>query len=193
MIGYHKKLYKKGAKPVLAGDGRLSVFVAVLALLLLVSTADAAAPASPSSSCVCTSLREVQAEAEAGFMKVSQSVSKTLMPDPQLETGLSGCLSGLQSFSLGSLFSFGLPSLSSIVTSVCNRFTDAINSYVENNLNNLIGSGSHGVKALGGLFTAEFGTSVSGDDPNVFIDNPAVTTSDTSDTAVNAIWSIIQP
>lgn len=177
---------------------KLAIVVAILGAFPAWAASPAPSPGSPGApatlpDCSCPSLRSVQSEAEAGLTKVSQSINKSLMPDPRVETALSGCLSGLASFSVGSLFSFGLPSLDSIISSVCSRFTDRINAFVENNLTRLVGSGTFGVTGMGGLFTAEFGTGVTGDDPNVFINNPPVTTTDTSDVAVDAIWKRIQP
>lgn len=174
---------------------KLSIFVATLTVIP-VAMAASPPPGSPGApatlpDCSCPALRSVQSEAEAGLTTVSQNINKSLMPDPQIETSLSGCLSGLARFSLGSMFSFGLPSLNSIISSVCSRFTDRINAFVESNMTRLVGSGTFGVTGMGGLFTAEFGTGVTGDDPNVFINNPAITTTDTSDVAVDAIWKSV--
>ena len=116
--------------------------------------------------CPSPSLDAVQTETDAAITEIVAEIADTVIEEPDLGA-FEDCIANIGTFGAG--FSFGVPSLSSILSAACNALMDELDSFIDDNLADLLPGGSLSVGPISASYETEYGL---GD--GRFFENPPI-------------------
>ncbi|BBO86766.1 hypothetical protein DSCO28_73320 (plasmid) [Desulfosarcina ovata subsp. sediminis] len=104
--------------------------------------------------CSSPSLDEVQNEADAAITEIAAEIADTVIDEPDIDF-FEDCIANIGNFGAG--FSFGVPSLSDILSAACEALMDEMDSYIDDYLGDLLLDGSLSVGILSAKYEAGYG------------------------------------